>query len=242
MQHGVTALVALTAVRSCGDRAVEDAPTIGRGSVLNAGTLVRRCQHATRQNDVGVRLNRRRRRDRRCGDVGLQRRGNGDRPARGGRRHITTNQARRAVGPGAGCATQQQLLPPGIELPAADAVPGCHRCHRRARLQAFGHDLALLLGRPATTALAAGGHLRVLIASAHMTSRRSVPCIQRPVHHHATLRHRPHLARNAPRSATWWSGAAYSFAGHPMEKTPRSVPYRRRIRRRRHRPRWRRSA
>jgi hypothetical protein len=210
MRRGVTEPVGPAAVRSCGDRAAEDALTSGRRSVLSADRFVRRGRHTTSQPDIGVLLNGRRPRNRRHGDAGLRQRRYGGFQARSGRRHIDRHGARRDVGCRPECAVQHQLLPPGIELPAADPVLARHHRRRRARFHALGYDLALLLSRPATAALAAGGHLRATVASARMISRRSVPNLRNPIRHPVVLRRRRHLARNAPRSATWWSGSAYS--------------------------------
>ena len=171
----------------------------GRSS---AEIFVNRCRHTGGMHDVGVRLNGRRRRDLGCGGVCQQRR-NGGRQAWGGRRHRHVHRARRGVCRGGHSAAQHQLLPPCVDLPAADAMPSCHRRHRRTRRHALGHDLALLLSRPATAALAAAGLRRALIASAHMITRRSVPYVQRPVRHRIALRHGQHLAPNAPSRAMW---------------------------------------
>ena len=154
-------------------------------------------------HDVGVRLNGRRRHDLGCGG-GVQ--------ARGGRRHRDVHRARRGVYRGAHSAAQHQLLPPCVDLPAADAMPACHHRHRRTRLHTLDDDLALLLSRPATAVLAAHGLRLALIASAHMITRKSVPCVQRPVRHRIALRHGRHLARNAPRGAMWSPRSAYDDA------------------------------
>lgn len=184
---------------------------MGRRSVVITGTFVRRRRHATGQHDVPVRLNRRRRCHRRRGDVRRPRRRNRDRPERVGRRRLTTLQARRGAGRSAGAedAAQHQILPPGIELPAAEAVPARHHPGGCARLHTLGHNPALLLSRPTTAALAAAGRLAAASVTAHMTSRRSAPCRQTPVNHHAVLRQPPHLAKNTQRNATWWPGHAY---------------------------------
>jgi hypothetical protein len=116
-------------------------------------------------------------------------------PERGSRRHIGAHGNRRGINPGAERAAQQQLLPPSIELPAADAVLVRHRGHRRARLQALGHNLALLLNRPATAGLAASRNRGGLIASARMISRRTDP-YPRQVRHLVVLRHGQHLPRS----------------------------------------------
>jgi len=160
-------------------------------------------------HDVGVRLNGRRRHDLGCGGVFPWRRDGGRQPRGGGRRHRDVHRAGRGVCRGGHSAAQHQLLPPCVDLPAADAMLACYRRHRRTRRHALGHDLALLLSGPATPALAADGLLRTLIASAHMITRKSVPCVQRPVRHRIALRHGRHLARNAPRGAMWRPRSAY---------------------------------
>jgi hypothetical protein len=149
-------------------------------SVLDAGTVVHRCRRTTWRHDLCRR--------RRGKDSSL--------PGRGGRRLIGAHGARPGVGCGAERAAQQKLLPPSVELPAADAVLARHRSRRRARHQAFGHDLALLLGRPATAALARG-YLGGLTASARMISRRTDPYVSWPIRHHLVLRHGRHLAPTA---------------------------------------------
>jgi hypothetical protein len=169
--------VGLNADRSCADRAVEGAPIIARGRVLDAGTVGHRCRHTARQPDLCLR--------RRGKDISL--------PGQGGRRLIGAHGARPGGGCGAERAAQHKLLPPGVELPAADAVLARHRSRRRARHRAFGHDLALLLGRPATAALASGylGGLTET-ASARMISRGTdsyVSCLRGPTRHHLVLRH-----------------------------------------------------
>jgi hypothetical protein len=194
----------------------------GRRSAYNAEAFVHRCRHATWQHAVGVRLSKRRRHDGRCEDIRLRRCRNRGLRARGGRRHIAAHRTRRGLGRGSERAAQQQLLPPGVELPTADPVPGRHHRRRRTRLQAFGHDLALLLGRPATPGLAAGGHLQTPIASARMTSRKSVPCVRSLLSHHVALRHGRHLARNAPRRSTWRRRPAYDGAACPGSSSPMS--------------------
>ena len=128
-------------------------------------------------------------------------------PERGSRRHIGAHGNRRGINPGAERAAQQQLLPPSIELPAADAVLVRHRGHRRARLQALGHNLALLLNRPATAGLAASRNRGGLIASARMISRRTDP-YPRQVRHLVVLRHGQHLPRSP--------GAAQRGADAPL--------------------------
>jgi hypothetical protein len=79
-------------------------------------------------------------------------------------------------------------LPPGVELPAADAVLAGHHRRRHIRLHAFGHDLVLLLGRP-TTALAACVHLGALAQSARTIRLTSIPCLRSALRHAVFLRH-----------------------------------------------------
>jgi hypothetical protein len=208
MRRGVTEPVGPAAVRSCGDRAAEDALTSGRRSVLSADRFVRRGRHTTSQPDIGVLLNGRHPRNRHHGDAGLRQRRNGGLQAPSSRRHIGRHRARRQGGRRSEPAVQHKLLPPGIELPAADPMLARHHRRRRARFHALGYDLALLLSRPATAALAAGRHLRATAASARMISRRSVPNVRNPIRHPVVLRRRRHLARNAPRSAMWCRGFA----------------------------------
>src|SRR5487761_1229400 len=163
--------VGLNGDRSCSDRAVEGAPMIARRRVLDAGTVGHRCRYTTWQHDPCLR--------RRGKDSSL--------PERGVLRLIGANGARPGAGCGAEPAAQQKLLPPSIELPAADAVLARHRSRRRAQHQAFGHDLALLPGRPATAALARG-YLGGPTASARMISRRTDPYVSWPIRHHLVLR------------------------------------------------------
>src|SRR5487761_1640130 len=149
--------VGLNGDRSCSDRAVEGAPMIARRRVLDAGTVGHRCRYTTWQHDPCL------------------------------RRLIGAHGARPGAGCGAEPAAQQKLLPPSVELPAADAVLARHRSRRRAQHQAFGHDLALLPGRPATAALARG-YLGGPTASARMISRRTDPYVSWPIRHHLVLR------------------------------------------------------
>jgi hypothetical protein len=132
----------------------------------------------------------RRARPRRCRNGGFH--------ARRARRRI---EVRHGVGSGIERSAQQQLLPPGIELPAADAVLASHHRHRHPRLHAFGHDLVLLLGRP-TTAPAAGPHLGTQAPCARTISRTSIPHLRSALRHAVLFRHRQHLAPNRTRRAT----------------------------------------
>ena len=107
----------------------------------------------------------------------------------------------------------------------------CHRRHRCTRRHALGYDLPLLLGRPATAALAAARLRRALIASAHMITRRSVRYVQRPVRHRIVLRHGRHLDPNPQRRATWRRRSAYrwsasSWAGSCREILQRDIGFR----------------
>jgi len=206
----------LTAVRSCDERAVEAVPTMACRSGLGAANFGHRSQHTTWQHNGGVQLGRRQRRDWRCRDVGRRRCSNRGLRPRGSGRHIVAHKAQRAGGRGAECAVQQQLLPPGIELAAGDAVPARHRRRRRARFHALSHDLPLLLSRPATAPLAPGSQLGALGASAHMITRRSVAYVRSPVHHPVVLRQGRHLAPNAPRRAMWCRRPAYADDGGDM--------------------------
>ncbi len=168
---------------------------IARRSFLDTGTVGHRRRHTAWRHDLLLR--------RRGEDSSLR--------ERGGRRLIRGHGARPGVGCGAERAAQQKLLPPGVELPAADAVLARHRSRRRARHQAFGHDLALLLGRPATAALARG-HLGGLTASARMISRMTDPCVSRPIGHDLVLRHGRHLA---PTTHAAQRGAATPLTAPP---------------------------
>jgi hypothetical protein len=104
-------------------------------------------------------------------------------------RRIDARQVRHAVGSGAErAAQQQQLLPPGIKLPAADAVLARHHRHRHTRLHTLSHDLTLLLSRP-TTALAASAQLGAQVAFARTIHRTSVPRLQSALCHAVLLRH-----------------------------------------------------
>ena len=77
---------------------------------------------------TGSQLGGRRWHDRRGWNVWLRRHRKGGLPERGGRQHIGAHGIRRGLKRGVARAAQQQLLPPGIELPATDAVLARHRC------------------------------------------------------------------------------------------------------------------
>jgi len=153
-----------------------------------------------RHVDPFVRLNGWHRCGRRCRSARLRRRRNGGLHARRARRRIDARQIRHGVGSGIERSAQQQLLPPGIKLPCADAVLARHHRRRHIRLHAFGHDLVLLLGRP-TTPFAAGAHLGAQAPCARTISRTSIPRLRSALRHAVLFRHRRHLALNRPRRA-----------------------------------------
>src|SRR3954467_497619 len=74
---------------------------------------------------------------------------------------------------GHGTRHVQQIAPPSVELTGADAVLACDLGRAQLRTQALGDDLALLLRRPRTPALAARDDLDLLAACAPTTSRTS---------------------------------------------------------------------
>jgi hypothetical protein len=183
--------------------------------VLNAKILAQPpCCHAIWQRHVDpvVRLYGRHRCRRRCRRVRLRRGSNGRLQVRRARRRIDARHIRHGLGSGVERAAQQQLLPPGIKLPGADAVLTSHHRCRHTRLQALGHDLALLLGRP-TTPLAADVHLGPQASCARTISRTSIPCLRSALRHAILFRHRRHLALNAPRRARWCCRSRYDASG-----------------------------
>ena len=207
-----------------GDRAGACAPAVARQRVLSAGFFVslRRRSIWRRGTDPAGQL-RRHRGGRGCSKIRRRWRRNGDLQAPGCRRHVDGCEARRDAGRRAKPAAQQQLLSPGVELPRADAVLVRHHRCRHARLHALGHDPALLLRRP-PTALAAGGTVGARTESAHMITRRSALCPQRPPRHPVVLRHGQHLAPNRPRRAMWCRRPAYSVqtgGGGKRSRQPR---------------------
>jgi len=125
------------------------------------------------------------------------------------RRRIDACHTRQGGGPG---VAQQQLLPPGIELPAADAVLASHHRCRHPRLHPFGHDLTLLLDHP-TTALAAGARLGIRASSTRTIHRKSIPCLRSALRHAVLFRNRRHLAPNGTRRATCCRDVAYENTG-----------------------------
>jgi hypothetical protein len=171
--------------------------------VLTAAILVQPSCYTIwhHRADLAVRLNRQHQCSRRCKSARRRRCRNGELQARSGRRHVDARQARYGVGPAAERAAQEQPLPPGVELPAADAVLASHHRRRHTRLQAFGHDLVLPLGRP-TTALAPRAHLGAQAQSARTIRPRSVPCLRSTLRHAVLLRHGRHLVLNGTRRAT----------------------------------------
>ena len=169
------------------------------------------CSHAIGQWHVDpvVRLHRRHRCHRRCGGVRLRRGSNGGFHTRRARRRIDARYIRDGAASGIECAAQHQLLSPGIKLPGADAVFARHHRRRHIRLQALGHDLALLLGRP-TTALAADVHLGAQAPCARTISRTSIPRLRSALRHAVLFHHRRHLPLNGPRRARWCSRSRYA--------------------------------
>ena len=209
--------------------------------MLNAAILVQPSCHTIwhRHADSVVRLNRQHQCSRRCGSACLRRCRNGGLQVQSGRRHIDARQARHGVGPAAECAAQQQMLSPGIELPAADTVLASHHRRRHTRLHAFDHDLVLPLGRP-TTALAARVHLGAQAWSARAIRRTSIPRLRSALRHAVLLRHGRHLVRNGTRQTMCCCDPAYAVnvadgIGHflisfGLAKQRRLLPARRRDR------------
>jgi Transposase IS66 family/IS66 C-terminal element len=202
------------------DPAAGDAATIAARSVVSAGRVIRRRCDRLRAHDTGgiVRL-RGRASDRLTEDGGRRRCRTGQRPARAGRRYRDARGARRGVGGRAQHSGQQQLLAPGIELPAADTVPVRHHRHRHAQCEALGHDLALLLHRPAT-AVPLRRNPGVPTTIARTTIRRSVLRLPRLVRHAVVLAHGQHLAPNTPGQSTCCSDPAYERVALRLRTAP----------------------
>lgn len=215
MYRGILEPRGVNAIRTRGDQAGARVPAGARQRVLSAGLFVslRRRSIWRRGTDPAGQL-RRHRGGQGCRKIRRRWPRNGDLRAPGCRRHVEGCEARRGVGRCAKPAAQQQLLPPGIELPRADAVLVRHHRRRHARLHALGYDPALLLRRPPTP-LAAGGTVGVRTASAHMITRRSALCPHRPPRHPVVLRHGQHLAPNRPRREMWCRRPAYGAAASP---------------------------
>jgi hypothetical protein len=110
-------------------------------------------------------------------------------------------QLRDEVSTSIGRSTQQQLLPPSIELARGDAVLASHHRNRHFGLHPFSHDLVLLLGCP-TPALATGAQLGDLAPSTLTIARTCVPRLRNMRRHAALFRYRRHLALTGPSQAT----------------------------------------
>ncbi len=199
----------MTAIRACGDPAAACTPAVAPRRALIADVVVplHRPGIWRRDTEPAGRL-RRLRGGRRCRKVSRHWHRNGGLRVLHRRRHINGHGARQGVDRRAKPTAQQQLLPPGVELSRADAVLVRHHRWRNARLHALGHDPALLLSRP-PTALAPGGTVGARTESAHMITRRSALCPQRPPRHPVVLRHGQHLAPNRSRRAMWCRRPAY---------------------------------
>jgi hypothetical protein len=177
--RGVLALGGLTAIRACSDPAAASAPAVAPRCGIIAGVVVvplHRPAIRRRDTDPAGRL-RRIRGGRHRRKVCRHWHRNGGLRVLHRRRHINGHGARQGVDRRAKPTAQQQLLPPGVELSRADAVLVRHHRWRNARLQALGHDPALLLSRP-PTALAAGNNIGARNASARMITRKSALCPQ----------------------------------------------------------------
>jgi hypothetical protein len=185
--------VSLTARR--GDRHAASAPVMGHPNRLSSDSVYHRCRHAIAHAHG---LDRHPELIRPCRNGFLQWRRIGDGQTSGGRGHRETLQAGHGLRRDVGGATQHKLLPPSVELPAADAVPARHHGRRRPRFQAVDHNPALLLSRPTTTAIAAGAQLGIGVVGARMTSRQSGLSIQEPVVHRVVLRNARHLPLPPP--------------------------------------------